>query len=512
MQRSDGSYRWSPRKRMNPLAALMFLCLVPVPCVAQADGEEVIFGTYREVPSEVLGEDRRILVHLPRGYAESDRTYPVIVKLHGAPLSFFAPISAGLDLLAESGLIPEVILVGVEQHGHWEVRPRDVGGPRLTVRAEEFLRFLVDDFLPFVDAEYRTKDLRILMGTYDCALFALYALAEAPESFNAYLTNSLRDIGRGGGSVLERTGSRLANGFDSPRFFYVTEWRDASGQTNPQVDRFLARLGAAAPSGLTWGSEVLEHPGHNPWTPYYAVEHGLRALFDGFKCPPEVLEEGLSGVQAHYGFLSRRFGVPFEIPEMVYNNVCDHLVEQHAWEEAIEALLCFRTAYRRSLNAAFRLARAYRGAGDFDRAIESYRVALEFENSPPFLGEELRRLEDSPAFAVERSILESGLDAGLRNFEDLRAENRGDAEFREGEFNEAGCRFLGRRMVPEAIAIFRMAVELFPESANAFDSLGEAFAASGDTTEAIENYRRSLALDPGNENAREMLRELGQPE
>jgi hypothetical protein len=48
----------------------------------------------------------------------------------------------------------------------------------------------------------------------------------------------------------------------------------------------------------------------------------------------------------------------------------------------------------------------------------------------------------------------------------------------------------------------------FPGSANAYDSLGEAFLVAGDTTLAIENYRKSLALDPGNANAEEVLKRL----
>jgi cytochrome c-type biogenesis protein CcmH/NrfG len=51
-------------------------------------------------------------------------------------------------------------------------------------------------------------------------------------------------------------------------------------------------------------------------------------------------------------------------------------------------------------------------------------------------------------------------------------------------------------------------VELFPQSANAYDSLGEAYMRNGQRALAIENYQRSLALDPGNANAERMLAQL----
>ena len=59
-----------------------------------------------------------------------------------------------------------------------------------------------------------------------------------------------------------------------------------------------------------------------------------------------------------------------------------------------------------------------------------------------------------------------------------------------------------------AVAVFSLNVAAFPTSANTYDSLGEANLVSGDTTHAIANYRRSLALNPGNTNAADVERYL----
>lgn len=78
---------------------------------------------------------------------------------------------------------------------------------------------------------------------------------------------------------------------------------------------------------------------------------------------------------------------------------------------------------------------------------------------------------------------------------------------------EAGLNRLGYEFLPAdpdtAIAIFSLNVELHPESGNVYDSLGEAYMIAGQREQAIENYRRSLELDPDNENAKEKLQELG---
>ncbi len=60
----------------------------------------------------------------------------------------------------------------------------------------------------------------------------------------------------------------------------------------------------------------------------------------------------------------------------------------------------------------------------------------------------------------------------------------------------------------EAIEIFKLNVFAFPKSANAFDSLGEAYLEVGDKKLAVENYKKSLFLNPQNDNAREILKRL----
>lgn len=79
----------------------------------------------------------------------------------------------------------------------------------------------------------------------------------------------------------------------------------------------------------------------------------------------------------------------------------------------------------------------------------------------------------------------------------------------EAAVNSAGYRLLRADRLDEAIAVFALNTRAFPEAANAWDSLAEAHMVRGDRELAIEHYRRSLDLDPGNDNAREKLAELG---
>jgi tetratricopeptide (TPR) repeat protein len=109
---------------------------------------------------------------------------------------------------------------------------------------------------------------------------------------------------------------------------------------------------------------------------------------------------------------------------------------------------------------------------------------------------------------VERAIVEEDAAAGVARYRELAGGNNAEAYFDENEFNAVGYRFLGQGKVDDAIAVFELNVERYPDSWNVYDSLGEAHAAKEETERAIELYRRSLELNPDNTNGIEAIRRL----
>ncbi|NVI82732.1 serine hydrolase domain-containing protein [Janthinobacterium sp. BJB401] len=79
----------------------------------------------------------------------------------------------------------------------------------------------------------------------------------------------------------------------------------------------------------------------------------------------------------------------------------------------------------------------------------------------------------------------------------------------EDDLNAWGYRLLGRQQPKQAVAVFELGVQLYPQGANGHDSLAEAYEADGAKAQAITHYRRSLELDPGNTHAVARLRALG---
>jgi tetratricopeptide (TPR) repeat protein len=82
------------------------------------------------------------------------------------------------------------------------------------------------------------------------------------------------------------------------------------------------------------------------------------------------------------------------------------------------------------------------------------------------------------------------------------------AQMVESAVNGLGYQLLRRGEVDSALAVFILNTEHFPRAFNTWDSLGEAYLAKGDSARAIENYERSLELNPGNTNARDYLAHL----
>ncbi|MDO6427681.1 beta-lactamase family protein [Thalassotalea sp. 1_MG-2023] len=74
--------------------------------------------------------------------------------------------------------------------------------------------------------------------------------------------------------------------------------------------------------------------------------------------------------------------------------------------------------------------------------------------------------------------------------------------------NNAGYNALGNKNYDVALNFFKVYSHFYPNDANAFDSLAEAYLLMGDNKEALANYQHSLQLNPDNLNAKKMIKKL----
>jgi len=81
----------------------------------------------------------------------------------------------------------------------------------------------------------------------------------------------------------------------------------------------------------------------------------------------------------------------------------------------------------------------------------------------------------------------------------------------EGDLNTVGLQLVfNPNKSQQGIDVFLLATQLFPNSANLFDSLAEGYLYIGEEEKAIDNFKKSLALNPQNQNAINRLEQLVQ--
>jgi uncharacterized membrane protein len=112
---------------------------------------------------------------------------------------------------------------------------------------------------------------------------------------------------------------------------------------------------------------------------------------------------------------------------------------------------------------------------------------------------------------LSRTIASSGIDAAVKQYQDLKAAAPTIYNFDENELNNLGYQLLRTNKFKEAIRIFQLNVEAYPQSSNVYDSLGEGYMDDGNKPQAIAYYQKSLELNPQNRNAVQMLKKLDAP-
>lgn len=115
----------------------------------------------------------------------------------------------------------------------------------------------------------------------------------------------------------------------------------------------------------------------------------------------------------------------------------------------------------------------------------------------------------SIAEAIRNAIAEKGVATAITEYRTLKTgPTANEYDFDETELNRLGYELLQTKKVTDAIEVFKLNVEMYPQSSNVYDSLGEAYMVHGDKELSIANYKKSLELNPKNTNATAKIAEL----
>ena len=374
------------------LSGFAFLLLLSTAAIAQpATGTIKSFG----IKSDVLGEERVVLVRTPPGYETNKLKYPVLYMTDGD--GHMGHTASTVEFLTRNGRISDVIVVGVTNTD----RTRDLTPTKSTTRnpagelqwptsggADNFLKFFETELIPAIEKDYRVQPFRIFAGHSFGGLFAIHAMVSKPGLFNSYVAVS-PSLQWENGVTLKRAEEFLKNQKELNVTLYVSLGYEPGG-IGDSFNRFKEVLSKTTIKGFQWQAEHLTDEDHGSVVlrSHYA---GLRKVYEGWQGPRDLksgaILGGLKGADAHYKKLSERFGYAIPVPEALINQMGYQFLFDSQPEEAIAVFKANVERYPESANVYDSLAEAYERSGKIDLAEPLYDKArtLGQQNNDPNL-------------------------------------------------------------------------------------------------------------------------------
>ena len=286
-----------------------------------AIAREAKAGSFR-IRSQVLDQTRQVRIALPESFERSaaDRRYPVTVVLDGAWL--LTKVAAATDELARNGLIPETILVAIENVDDFDGRVHDLTPPGLSVSGsslneggDRFLDFIERELLPAVDRKFRGAAPRTLVGTSSGGILATWAAATRP-AFRAVV--ALDTPMHLDDEWLAKKLITRAQSATTPLRYVSCEarlgWSDASWDA----------LVAKAPASWLLHREKLTLEGHETMQ-LVGAYLGLREVFRDYSRLAAPVSPTTSTLP-YYEEVGERLGAPVIPPRRLVSNVVEDLL------------------------------------------------------------------------------------------------------------------------------------------------------------------------------------------
>jgi len=192
------------------------------------------------------------------------------------------------------------------------------------------------------------------------------------------------------------------------------------------------------------------------------------------------------------------------------------LLARRQYPEALGMLSACRESFPELAVTYAKLALAYLGLKDIAAAEAVMKEGDKVEPMLPFERPEIEQAKTalrkaklgSAAELFGKALLESGVPAAEKKLKEMQKRRQDGPVFDEADFNALGYKLLQENRLDSALYVFEKTTRLYPDSWNAWDSLGEAAAKVGQTEKAIASYRKSLDLNPNNKNGQAMLEKL----
>ena len=290
--------------------------------------------------SQALKQTRPVLIGLPKSFAKTQRTYPVLIVLDGeAQFPIAVTVAAQLAAL---GHMPESIVVGIPNLDEYNGRVHDMTPPGLSVSGsskseggEQFLDFIEKELMPALAKQFRANGMMILEGHSSGGVIATYAAATRPAfrfiialDFPAHLDNNWMPA---------RMMERAERGDRSPLRYVSLEsrfgWNDSTWARFERV---------ALPSWQVTRAK-LDHESHVSM-PFVGLYIGLRTLFEDYQVS-SAPQSPTTRTLAHYKEMAKSWGAPVIPPPGLIRQVIEDLEIEGQAKPAADAYQLLVTGY-----------------------------------------------------------------------------------------------------------------------------------------------------------------------
>ncbi|MBW2936784.1 alpha/beta hydrolase [Aureisphaera sp. CAU 1614] len=348
------------------------------------DGQLLGLGTQHIYKSKILDEDRPIIISLPIGYETSNANYPVLYVLDG--LGNIKHTVATAELLAESGLISPLIIVGIQSMDRAkDLTPSKAGegvyggaggaGIPQSGGAPLFLKFLEEELIPYVETTYRTHPFRILEGHSFGGLFSTFVLMQSPDLFDAFIIQAPA-LWWNNEEMIETAKTFYMANFSLNKTVYFGIGGDDGWGMRQELKRYVEVVNKNTPHGFRWKHEEVGDEDHNQ-ARLLLNYHGLRFIFSDLKNTKFTIEnfdrttflKDEQNLISQYGEMTRR-------PAMDYVKLYAGLDEKGETTDAIVVLKRATEAYPKYVGLLNNLAKLYEKVNQIQRAISTYEEAI----------------------------------------------------------------------------------------------------------------------------------------
>jgi predicted alpha/beta superfamily hydrolase len=259
-------------------------------CLASPAQAEFLGAKTESIASRLLRQDRAIEVYLPEESTKQPTArFETLYVLDGDWNTKI--VIEIVNFMRQLGMMPPVIVVSVpnyiDAHGI-NSRDRDLtpsvsdDEPR-SGGASEFLAFLTDELVPFVDQHYPTNGTHLVHGHSYGGLFLVYVLENQPQLFDGYLVldPAMRwDHNSFMATLRDRIGAIPSRG----KAVYIAG-RTGAGAKDMGLDDLEPILQAGLPTALQWRMKLYEDETHDSLK-LKATYDALKFAYDGYTQDP----------------------------------------------------------------------------------------------------------------------------------------------------------------------------------------------------------------------------------